>query len=101
MKPVNVAVVGATGAVGEVMIEILESRGFPVNTLYPLASSRSAGKSVQFRGKHHTVQDLSTFDFSDADWIVLGWRRYQRRVCADCGLSRMRCDRQHFSFSPR
>jgi len=64
MKPVNVAVVGATGAVGEVMIEILESRGFPVDTLYPLASSRSAGKSVQFRGKHHTVQDLSTFDFS-------------------------------------
>ena len=50
MKPVNVAVVGATGAVGEVMIEILESRGFPVDTLYPLASSRSAGKSVQFRG---------------------------------------------------
>jgi aspartate-semialdehyde dehydrogenase len=64
MKPVNVAVVGATGAVGEVMIEILESRGFPVDTLYPLASSRSAGKSVQFRGKRHTVQDLSTFDFS-------------------------------------
>ena len=64
MKPVNVAVVGATGAVGEVMIEILESRGFPVDTLYPLASSRSAGKSVQFSGKHHTVQDLSTFDFS-------------------------------------
>ena len=64
MKPMNVAVVGATGAVGEVMIEILESRGFPVDTLYPLASSRSAGKSVQFRGKHHTVQDLSTFDFS-------------------------------------
>ena len=64
MKPVNVAVVGATGAVGEAMIEILESREFPVDTLYPLASSRSAGKSVQFRGKHHTVQDLSTFDFS-------------------------------------
>ena len=36
MKPVNVAVVGATGAVGEVMIEILESRGFPVDTLYPI-----------------------------------------------------------------
>ena len=64
MKPVNVAVVGATGAVGEAMIEILESREFPVDTLYPLASSRSVGKSVQFRGKHHSVQDLSTFDFS-------------------------------------
>ena len=66
MKPVNVAVVGATGAVGEAMIEILESREFPVDTLFPLASSRSVGKSVQFRGKHHSVQDLSTFDFSQA-----------------------------------
>ena len=64
MKPVNVAVVGATGAVGEAMIEILESREFPVDNLFPLASSRSVGKSVQFRGKHHSVQDLSTFDFS-------------------------------------
>ena len=64
MEAVNVAVVGATGAVGEVMLEILESRSFPVDTLFPLASSRSAGKSVQFRGKRHTVQDLSEFDFS-------------------------------------
>ena len=64
MKPVNVAVVGVTGAVGEVMLEILESRNFPVDTLFPLASARSAGKSVTFRGKRHTVQDLSEFDFS-------------------------------------
>ncbi len=64
MEAVNVAVVGVTGAVGEVMLEILESRNFPVDTLFPLASSRSAGKSVQFRGKRHTVQDLSEFDFS-------------------------------------
>ena len=64
MEAVNVAVVGVTGAVGEVMLEILESRNFPVDTLFPLASSRSAGKSVQFRGKRHTVQGLSEFDFS-------------------------------------
>ena len=64
MEAVNVAVVGVTGAVGEVMLEILESRNFPVDTLFPLASSRSAGKSVQFRGERHTVQDLSEFDFS-------------------------------------
>ena len=64
MKPVNVAVLGATGAVGEAIIEILESREFPVDTLYPLASSRSAGKSVQFRGKRHTLLDVSEFDFS-------------------------------------
>jgi aspartate-semialdehyde dehydrogenase len=64
VKPVNVAVVGVTGAVGEVMLEILESRDFPVDTLYPLASARSVGKSVTFKGKRHTVQDLSEFDFS-------------------------------------
>jgi aspartate-semialdehyde dehydrogenase len=64
MKAVNVAVVGATGAVGEAMIEILESRDFPVDQLFPLASSRSAGKSLRFKGKQYTVQDLSNFDFS-------------------------------------
>ena len=62
----DVAVVGATGAVGEVMISILEERDFPVRNLYPLASSRSAGKTVLFRGKSVTVTDLSEFDFSQA-----------------------------------
>jgi len=61
---VNVAVVGATGAVGEAMIEVLESRRFPVKQLFPLASERSAGKRVQFRGKSHVVQRLDEFDFS-------------------------------------
>ncbi|MEM6580166.1 MAG: aspartate-semialdehyde dehydrogenase [Pseudomonadota bacterium] len=62
----DVAVVGATGAVGEAMIEILEQREFPVGTLYPLASSRSAGKTVMFRGKSLAVTDLAEFDFSQA-----------------------------------
>jgi aspartate-semialdehyde dehydrogenase len=62
----DVAVVGATGAVGEAMIEILEQRNFPVGTLYPLASARSAGKSIRFRGKSITVTDLAEFDFSEA-----------------------------------
>lgn len=60
----DVAVVGATGAVGEAMISILEERNFPVRKLYPLASSRSAGKSIQFRGKSIRVTDLAAFDFS-------------------------------------
>ncbi len=63
-KKYNVAVVGATGAVGETIIEILAQRNFPVDTLYPLASSRSAGKRVEFHGKHIRVEDLDTFDFS-------------------------------------
>ena len=63
-KTVDVAVVGATGAVGEVMISILEQRDFPVGTLYPLASTRSAGTTISFRGKSILVQDLEDFDFS-------------------------------------
>ena len=60
----DVAVVGATGAVGEVILEILAERKFPVNTVYPLASSRSAGKRVPFGDTYLTVQDLDSFDFS-------------------------------------
>lgn len=62
----DVAVVGATGAVGEVMISILEEREFPVRNFYPLASSRSAGKVIRFRGKPVKVIDLAEFDFSQA-----------------------------------
>ncbi len=64
MKTYNVAVVGATGAVGEALISILEERNFPVNQLFPLASERSAGTKVMFRGKPVTVQNLADFDFS-------------------------------------
>lgn len=62
----NVAVVGATGLVGTNMISILEQRGFPVAELFPLASARSAGKTVRFRGKDIPVLDLAGFDFSRA-----------------------------------
>jgi len=62
----DVAVVGATGAVGEVMMAILEQRDFPVGKLYPLASKRSAGSSVLFKGKPVMVQDLESFDFTQA-----------------------------------
>ncbi len=63
----NVAIVGATGAVGEVMLEILEQRDFPIDQLHLLASSRSAGKRLMFRGKQIVVQDLETFDFTGVD----------------------------------
>ena len=66
MEKYNVAVVGATGAVGEAMLEILEERDFPVNNLYPLASSRSEGKTIQFRGENFKVGDLDKFDFTKA-----------------------------------
>ena len=60
----NVAVVGATGAVGEVMLEILAERNFPVGEVFPLASERSAGKRVSFGKKQLRVQNLAEFDFS-------------------------------------
>ena len=63
----RVAVVGTTGLVGETMIQVLEERGFPVKELYPLASNRSLGKNVTFRGKQYPVEELASFDFSRAD----------------------------------
>lgn len=60
----DVAVVGATGAVGEAMIAILEERNFPVGNFYALASSRSAGKTIMFNGNTVKVTDLAEFDFS-------------------------------------
>jgi len=63
----NVAVVGATGLVGETMITVLEERNFPVNKLFALASERSLGKSVTFRDKRQSVENLAEFDFSQVD----------------------------------
>ena len=66
MKKFNVAIAGATGAVGEVLIELLETRDFPIDTLSLLASSRSAGTSLNFAGKRITVLAIDDFDFSQA-----------------------------------
>ena len=65
-KVVDVAVVGATGAVGEAMISILEERDFPVGKVYALASSRSVGKKIPFKGGSLTIEDLADFDFTKA-----------------------------------
>ena len=63
----RVAVVGATGAVGKTMLEILEGRNFPVSELVPLASHRSAGSRVEFRGEELLVQDLEKSDPAGID----------------------------------
>lgn len=63
----HVAVVGATGAVGETMLAILAERNFPIATLSLLASSRSAGGEIEFDGKKIKVQDLATFDPNGVD----------------------------------
>ncbi len=66
-KQYRVVVVGATGAVGEVMIQVLAERNFPVKELIPLASHRSAGTRVSFKGESLTVRELESFDFDGVD----------------------------------
>ncbi len=66
-KPVNIAVVGATGEVGQALLSILEQRDFPAAEVRVVASSRSAGKLLEFRGEELAVEDLDTFDFSGID----------------------------------
>ncbi|MGB5621928.1 MAG: aspartate-semialdehyde dehydrogenase [Gammaproteobacteria bacterium] len=66
-KKFSVAVLGATGLVGEAMLSILEQRKFPLAQLYALASERSAGKSIRSSGRQLVVQDVAKFDFSRAD----------------------------------
>jgi aspartate-semialdehyde dehydrogenase len=66
-RQLNVAIVGATGAVGEAFLTVLKDRDFPVKTLYPLASARSVGKTVSFKNQQLDVLDLAEFDFSKVD----------------------------------
>jgi aspartate-semialdehyde dehydrogenase len=66
-KTYNVAIVGATGAVGEAMLSILAERQFPVGTLHLLASERSAGAKIKYGARDIVVQDLATFDPAGVD----------------------------------
>lgn len=71
MKTYTVAILGATGAVGQEMLKILEERNFPVGKLVPLASARSAGKTLKFKGQDVTIQEAREDAFQGVD-IVLG-----------------------------
>ena len=71
MELYTVAVLGATGAVGQEMMKILEERNFPVGKLIPLASARSAGKTLKFKGEDVTIQEACDTAFEGVD-IVLG-----------------------------
>ena len=63
----NIAIVGATGNVGRKTLEVLEHKNLPIDELYLIASPRSAGQKVFFKGKEHEVFNLETFDFSKAE----------------------------------
>ncbi|MCK6622612.1 MAG: aspartate-semialdehyde dehydrogenase [Calditrichaceae bacterium] len=70
MNPYTVAVVGATGLVGQKMIEVLEERRFPLRKLVPVASSRSAGKTVKFNDQPVTVEALAPEVFRGVDFAL-------------------------------
>lgn len=63
MKKYNVAIVGATGKVGETFLKVLEEKNFPVDKLYPMASKKSAGINIKFQGKDWTVEELNENSF--------------------------------------
>lgn len=66
-KKYNIAIVGATGAVGQMMIKILMERKFPINNLYLLASNKSDGKIIKIDGIDYKVKSLDAFDFKKVD----------------------------------
>lgn len=66
-RKANIAIVGATGLVGEALLDILETRQFPINTLYLLASERSEGKLMDFKSQSLEVQKIDDFDFGLVD----------------------------------
>jgi len=66
----SVAVVGASGAVGEVMIRLLQERKFPVGSIRFLASERSAGKAISFRGERHAIEPLTERSFAGVDIVL-------------------------------
>ena len=70
MKKYNVAILGATGAVGQEMLKVLEEYEIPVNELRPLASARSAGGTVKFQGKDVVIQEATDDSFAGLDFVL-------------------------------
>ncbi|MBP2642610.1 MAG: asd [Firmicutes bacterium] len=70
MKKYNVAILGATGAVGQEFLELIEERNFPYNELRLLASKRSAGKKIEFMGKTYTVEEATADSFKGVDFAL-------------------------------
>ena len=66
----TVAVVGATGAVGRIILQLLEERNYPAETFRLMASARSAGTKVQFRGSEYTIEEVTKDSFGDVDLVL-------------------------------
>lgn len=70
MKKMNVAILGVTGAVGQELLKLLDERDFPIDELRPLASKRSAGSKIVFRGKEITIQEATENSFEGIDLVL-------------------------------
>ena len=79
----NIAIIGATGLVGQAIIEILEEKNFPVKNLLLFASHRSVGESVYFKSKVIKINDLSNFDFNSAEHIDIAFFSAGSKVSAE------------------
>jgi aspartate-semialdehyde dehydrogenase len=77
----NIAIVGATGLVGQALIEILEERNFPIKKLYLLASHRSIGESLLFKNKPILVQELAKFNFNSEKIDIAFFFSWWRCIC--------------------
>jgi len=82
MKTYNVAILGASGAVGQQMIQVLEERNFPVGKLLPLASARSAGKTITFRGEEIAIQKATETSFEGMDFVLGAVQNAQAKLFA-------------------
>ncbi len=83
----SVAIVGATGLVGETLLQVLEERNFPVGEVHALASSRSLGKAVEFKGRSLHVQDLGCFSIPSLQGEPTSPSLYSARKFKSNGLS--------------
>ncbi|PSW43036.1 aspartate-semialdehyde dehydrogenase [Photobacterium leiognathi] len=86
----DIAILGATGAVGEAMVEVLEERNFPVRNLYLLASDRSSGKVLRFKGKSIRVKNVEEFDWGQVQIALFSAgaeaSRHWAPIAADHGV---------------
>lgn len=91
-QPINIALIGATGSVGEALVELLEERDFPVRDLHLLASTESVGQSLSFRGRQVRVRALDGFDFAQVQLAFFAAGRevtraaHERALAAGCSL---------------
>ena len=98
----NITIVGATGNVGRKIIEVLENKNFPADNLYLVASSKSAGLKLKFKGKEIKVENLETFDFSKGNitFFSAGGKISEKYASLAAKYSTVIDNSSHFRMDP-